>query len=198
MMQKNTSKNYATEHIAAALKAAREAKGLSQRALSQIAGVPQAQISKIESNTVDLRLTSLLALAHALDLEVSLVPRKALPAVQSLARTTGTSYAVPQISKDLARATQAAMRLQPTSQSPELNRLRDRLADISRLQAVLTDPDAARAIRKAVEAIHSGEDKAALQRALKRVTDIRNAIVRNEPVTDDTPRPAYQLEDDDA
>lgn len=197
-MQKDTSKSYATEHIAAALKAAREAKGLSQRALSTIAGVPQAQISKIESNTVDLRLTSLLALAHALDMEVSLVPRKALPAVQSLARTTGASDVSPQISKDLARATQAAMRLQPTFQSPELNRLRERLSDITRLQAVLTDPEAARAIRKAVEAIHSTEDTAALSRALKRATDIRNAIVHNAPVEDDTPRPAYQLEDDDA
>lgn len=197
-MQKDTSKHYATEHIAAALKAAREAKGLSQRALSTIAGVPQAQISKIESNAVDLRLTSLLALAHALDLEVSLVPRKALPAVQSLARTAGASDVSSQISKDLARATQAAMRLQPTFQSPELNRLRERLADITRLQAVLTDPDAARVIRKAVEAIRSGEDTAALQHALKQATHIRNAIVHSAPVADDTPRPAYQLEDDDA
>jgi transcriptional regulator with XRE-family HTH domain len=197
MMQKKTSKNYATEHMTTALKTAREAKGMSQRALSKLAGVPQAHISKIEGNAVDLRLSSLLALAHALDFEVSLVPRKAVPAVQSLTRTAGTSFAGPQISKDLARAGQAAARLQEAFKSPELDRLRATLADITRQQAAFADTTAARAIRKAIEAIHSGDDMKALRDALKRVTEVRNAIVHNLPMTDDTPRPAYQLEDDD-
>jgi transcriptional regulator with XRE-family HTH domain len=197
MMQKNPSKNYATEHISTALKAAREAKGMSQRALSKLAGVPQAHISKIEGNAVDLRLSSLLALAHALNFEVSLVPRKAVPAVQSLTRTAGTSFASPQISKDLARAGQAAVRLQEAFKSPELDRLRATLADITRHQAAFADTAAAHAIRKAIEAIHSGDDTKALRDALKRVTEVRNAIVHNLPMTDDTPRPAYQLEDDD-
>lgn len=198
MMQKDTSKTYATEHVAAALKAAREAKGISQRALSKLAGVPQAHISKIEGNTVDLRLSSLIALAHALDLEISLVPRKAVPAVQSLSRSAGKSFALPQISKDLARANQAALRLQEAFKSPELDRLRERLANITHLQASLADTEAARALRKAVEAIHSSQDTRALRDAVKRATAIRNAIVHNVPMTDDTPRPAYQLEDDDA
>lgn len=197
-MRKDTSKHYATEHISAALKAAREAKGLTQRALSKLSGVPQAHISKIEGNAVDLRLSSLLALAHALNLEISLVPRKALPAVQSLSRSAGTSFALPQISKDLARANQAAVRLQQAFKSPELDRLRERLADITHLQASLADTEAARALRKAIEAIHSSEDMRPLRDALKRATAIRNSIVHNVPMTDDTPRPAYQLEDDDA
>lgn len=79
--------SYSTQTIADALKAARTRKGLSQRALSTLSGVPQAHISKIEQNAVDLRLTSLLAIAHALDLELILVPKKAVPAVQSIART---------------------------------------------------------------------------------------------------------------
>lgn len=198
MMQKDTSRTYATERVSAALKAARETKGLTQRALSKLAGVPQAHISKIEGNAVDLRLSSLLALAHALDLEVSLVPRKAVPAVQSLTRTAGTSFAIPQISKDLARANQAAARLPEAFRGPELDQLREKLADITRLQAALADTDAARAIRKAIEAIHSSDDAKALRDALKRATEVRNAIVHNLPMTDDTPRPAYQLEDDDA
>lgn len=197
-MRNDTSKNYATEHISAALKAAREAKGLTQRALSKLSGVPQAHISKIEGNAVDLRLSSLLALAHALDLELSLVLRKAVPAVQSLSRSAGTSFALPQISKDLARANQAAVRLHQAFKSPELDRLRERLADITHLQASLADTEAARALRKAIEAINSSEDTRALRDAVKRATAIRNAIVHNVPMTDDTPRPAYQLEDDDA
>ena len=79
---------YATEHIALALRKAREAKGLSQRELGREAGVPQGHISKIENGTVDLRLSSLVALARALDMELALVPRKVLPAVKSLARSS--------------------------------------------------------------------------------------------------------------
>lgn len=74
------------DHFVEHLRDARMAKGLSQRDLSKLAGVPQSHISKIESNQVDLRLTSLLALAHALDLEVALVPRKAIPAVKLISR----------------------------------------------------------------------------------------------------------------
>lgn len=77
---------YNTEHFSNRLREARIAKNLSQRALSKLAGVPQSHISKIESNQVDLRLSSLIAIANALDLEATLVPRKAMPAVQSLMR----------------------------------------------------------------------------------------------------------------
>ncbi len=86
---------YATAHIAEALRAAREAAGLSQRELAQRAGVPQPHISKIENDAVDLRLTSLIAIASALDLELMLVPRKAAPAVRSIARQGDASLARP-------------------------------------------------------------------------------------------------------
>lgn len=79
---------YQTEHLAARLKAARKRKGYSQRALSARTGLPQAQISKIENANVDLRLSSLVELARALDLELMLVPRQAVPAVQAVVRST--------------------------------------------------------------------------------------------------------------
>ena len=78
--------NYSITHIAKQLKAERVAKGLSQRALSELAGVPQSHISKIENGTVDLRLSSLIELARVLGLELMLVPRKAMPAVKSIVR----------------------------------------------------------------------------------------------------------------
>jgi len=77
---------YALEEIANSLRAARVARGLSQRELSARTGVPQGHISKIENGTVDLRLSSLVELARVLDLELTLVPRKLLPAVQAIAR----------------------------------------------------------------------------------------------------------------
>ena len=80
--------NYAIEHIARELRKAREAKELSQRELGKKAGVPQGHISKIENGAVDLRVSSLVALARTLDLELALVPRKVVPAIKSLARSS--------------------------------------------------------------------------------------------------------------
>ena len=80
--------SYAIEHITRELRKAREAKGLSQRELGKKAGVPQGHISKIENGAVDLRLSSLVALARTLDLELALVPRKVVPALKSLARSS--------------------------------------------------------------------------------------------------------------
>ena len=80
--------SYATEHFASTLKTARESKGLSQRELSKKVGMPQSHISKIENGAIDLRLSSLVALAHVLDLEPTLVPRKAVSAVKSIIRSS--------------------------------------------------------------------------------------------------------------
>lgn len=93
--QKQINMTYRTEIIADTLRKAREEKGLSQRALSAHAGVPQSHISKIENNAVDLRLSSLAAIANALDLELMLIPRKAVPAVKSLTRTSAPGEARP-------------------------------------------------------------------------------------------------------
>ena len=70
---------YATEDIIRELKEAREAKGLSQRDLSARIGVPQSHISKIESGRSDIRLSSQIEFARALDLDLMLVPRAAVP-----------------------------------------------------------------------------------------------------------------------
>lgn len=75
---------YTTEQIAHALKSARQAAKLSQRALGAKTGVPQSHISKIENGAVDLRVSSLVELARVLDLELMLVPRKSVSAVQAV------------------------------------------------------------------------------------------------------------------
>ncbi|MGE0422410.1 MAG: helix-turn-helix domain-containing protein [Reyranellaceae bacterium] len=83
------------KQIAETLRQARRARGLSQRALSQRAGVPQGHISNIERGAVDLRLSSLVAIARVLDLELALVPRKSLPAVQSIVRSVTAGALTP-------------------------------------------------------------------------------------------------------
>ena len=80
--------SYLNDQILKILKEARARKGLSQRELSAKSGVPQSHISKIESGRVDLRVSSLVALARVLDLELELVPKKSIPAVKSIVRSS--------------------------------------------------------------------------------------------------------------
>lgn len=86
---------HAVEYLSKALKQAREEKRLSQRALSTRVGMPQAQISKIENAAVDMQASTLIALARALDLELMLVPRNAVPAVKSLAGVSNRTDDMP-------------------------------------------------------------------------------------------------------
>jgi len=79
---------YAIRPLTDALRAAREKKGQSQRALGHKIGVPQGWLSKIENAAVDLQTSNLLEIARALDLEVMLIPRPLVPAVTSLIRQT--------------------------------------------------------------------------------------------------------------
>ena len=79
--------NHAITHWIAQLKDARKHKGLSQAELGRKVGLPQSYISKIESGSIDIRLSSLLEMARALELEPMLVPRQLVPAVQSLTRS---------------------------------------------------------------------------------------------------------------
>ncbi len=73
--------------IGGALKQARLTLGLTQRALGERVRLPQSHISKIEQGGVDLQLSSLTELARALELEVQLVPRHAVPAVEGVVRS---------------------------------------------------------------------------------------------------------------
>jgi HTH-type transcriptional regulator / antitoxin HipB len=75
---------YTGQHIIASLRAAREKKGFSQRALSAGTGMPQSYISRMERGMIDLQLSSLIEVARVLDLEIMAVPRKLVPAVQAI------------------------------------------------------------------------------------------------------------------
>ncbi len=80
------SSSFIKSGLVAGLKQAREVKGLSQRALGAKIAMPQSHISQIESGKVDLQASSLIEFARALDLEVMLVPRRLVPAVEALSR----------------------------------------------------------------------------------------------------------------
>jgi transcriptional regulator with XRE-family HTH domain len=106
--------SYATKEITEKLKATREARGMSQRELSELAGVPQSHISKIENGSVDLRVSSLIELSRALGLELTLVPRNTLPAVNTIVRSSEDNSqragrSTPAVQRELKRIDQSEM-----------------------------------------------------------------------------------------
>ena len=68
------------------IKQARTQRGWSQRQLGTAVGLPQSHISGIESGEVVPRFDTLLDLVRVLDLDLLVVPRSLIPAVQSLIR----------------------------------------------------------------------------------------------------------------
>lgn len=196
---------YETEEIADRLREAREAKQLSQRELSRLAGVPQAQISRIETNNVDLRLSSLVAIANALDLEIALVPRKAVPAIKSIMRQTTDRNVIQStpIDKEMQRLQKAIRTLQIEAPAlPELQDLRKALASIQRLQVDTRFLDNLRSLRRTIERANITEQWNGIFDAANGMKALRNQIAHFGPTSEqrNANRPAYSLdeEDDDA
>jgi transcriptional regulator with XRE-family HTH domain len=194
--------------IIEALREAREQKGLSQRALSQLVGMPQSHISKIESGQVDLQLSSLTELARVLELELRLVPRRAIPAVDSIVRTVAPSTndeAQARIADDLRRL---AARVPAFDSGTALTRYQQLSDTLHFLQHVTIPAADLAAAQKAIDTLLKRVDAGELaeppsQKAVKSAADtlrlIRNRLA-HPTAQPTTPRPAYQLdeEDDDA
>jgi len=201
--EKNIEMSYNTEAIAASLKEARTSKGLSQRDLSAMAGVPQAQISRIEAGTVNPRTTSLIALAHALDMELILVPRKAVPAVKSISRQSvgQNTKSIGQSLKEMNRITESLRSLQINMPALEgLTQLQKALADLQRFRPQTIEPDALRNLRKTIDQIQKpARSLEAITRSQEVMKALRNQLA-HAPIAskaDDRPKPAYSLDEDD-
>jgi transcriptional regulator with XRE-family HTH domain len=194
------------EDIARTLKEARENKGLSQRALSAKAGVPQSHISKIEKGAVDLRLSSLIELARVLDLELTLVPRKTVPAVNSIVRNSAPS--TPHGGIPILRALKELHRIQDTLANVskatqavnEATQLQRRITDLSHFSL---DNTALKAIRDANKTLQAVKDTTQAIEAIRNVNakfeQIRNALAHSSSNIRaiESPRPAYSLDDED-
>lgn len=214
---------YTIQDIIVALKSARAAKGLSQRALSERTGVPQSHISKIESGGADIRLSSLTELARALDLDLRLVPRKAVPAVDSVVRATVPTVTATPAVKELNRTLDAVSDLSTTYPDlSELKQLQDNLHALRTLRDVNKELEALRDVgrrfrklqqtykvlaktrqgsAKQLEAIHEtagipAEHLEALRSLASSVQNLRDRLVHVQSEQPSRPRPAYRLDDD--
>lgn len=192
--------SYALEDLAAQLREAREKQGFSQRELSALAGVPQSHISKIESGNVDLRLSSLAAIANTLDLELILAPRKTVPAVRSIVRGTfDGSIISPDVRREFDRLAESLRNAAKVAHSPAVKNLSNRLRELQVFQPQITDPSLLRRIRTAADAAAKSGSSEAFENAVKQISVLRNQLAHSVPAEEPTagPRPAYRLEDDD-
>lgn len=187
-----------TEHLAERLKAARETKGLSQRGLSALSGVPQSHISKIESNAVDLRVSSLVTLAHALELELMLIPRQALPAVRSVTRSVTPKPLPSRAEKqELARIQHKINDLVESAPGTHFSAVQRRVREITQVHSQL-DAGVLKKIRRVVETLASSSSENAVSQAADTIHSLRNQLAREaaEYKKPRAPRPAYRLEED--
>lgn len=190
--------------IADGLREARVAKGLSQRELGERVGLPQSHISKIEHGAVDLQFSSLSELARALDLELKLVPRQALPAVEGVVRTFAQAPA--ERSRSAARSTlEPLLRLARDIEArypavEEVERFRQTLEELS---ALPFDPASLKALRLAAPSTQKIERLLdqnprtigpAIAKATHALRQVRNAIAHARPLP--AQLPAHSLDED--
>ena len=86
--------------LVAQLKAARQERQLSQQELAKKLGLRQRQVSDLERGKTDSRLTTVQNIARALDLELTLIPRPLISAVEALRRARADTTSKPLYSLD--------------------------------------------------------------------------------------------------
>ena len=194
---------YQIDAIVETLRKARARQGLSQRELSVNSVVPQGHISRIENGAVDLRVSSLIALARALDLELVLVPRRAVPAVRSIAGSaaggTEDGRLARRIRRELGRLRDAVAHLPATeAAAADLAELRRHARELLHYRPVLLDAPTIRRASDAAEAVSRGAGSVdAVRRSVQQLRAMRNALARGQAAPDEAePVPAYRLDDD--
>ncbi len=199
--------SYASEDMIALLRAARLAQGLTQRELGERIGSPQSYVARLEAGGTDPRMSSLVEVARALDLDLKLVPRQAVPVVDAALRANSldqlpgdaTSRAFLTIRNFLTRLDRMPYlnektRGTLTSQLADLELLRYADFDYQALQAAL------RPMNRVLDKVEGGEAVDAhwprrLRDTREKLESLRNMMAHARP---DVPRSAFALDDDDA
>lgn len=189
-----------TSEIIETLRNVRQTKGLSQKELSNRAGIPQSHLSKIESGTVDIQLSSLVQIARALDLELKLVPRKALSAVESIVQTTN-GFPRDRTEQALSEIRKANKWVEELSHTPLPERTQHDLQKVAlvltRLRNLNFDTDSFVRLKEQLQGINHITEGVKAQQLIKRLTTLRNELAHRTHLSQDEQRPAYSLEDDE-
>lgn len=185
-----------TDAIVQVLREARQAAGLSQRALSNLAGLAQSHVSEIENGAKDPGLSKLIDVARALDLELVLVPRKMLPAVASLIHPADTERRSPAYALDVLGRAEKLVKKQQALHGPNIDL--DRMLDAIRfLRHAPVQPTDVEQIKRGAEQLRrhqtSEQSRTLVENLATQWTMIRNRLAHT---ADEAPRPAFSLDED--
>ena len=191
---------YKSEDLIREIRDRRTDAGLSQRALAARSGLTQAHISQIETGTLEPGLSSFIDMARALDLEIMLVPKKFLPAVQGILRQTSTEQSTPQEGeaalREIARGERLVIKQKLLyGSSADLDRIADALRFLR--HAPLRKPDlqiVTHTINKLRRYQASPQSKDILAAIATDLQQLRNRVVHS---PSEAPRPAYAIDDED-
>jgi transcriptional regulator with XRE-family HTH domain len=184
------------DQIVEALKVARQKAGLSQRALSARAGLAQSHVSEIENGSKDPGLSKLIDVARALDLELVLVPRRMLPAVQGLIRPHEDEHRSPAYALEVIDKADGLVRKRQALHGSDilLDRMRDALKFLR--HAPVQPEDIAR-IKAGVQTLRrlqaSPQDVDAIRTIAGEWAALRNRLAHG---LAEEPRPAFSLDED--
>lgn len=215
--------NYSVEHITKAIKAARKEKRMSQRALGAKTGVPQSHISRIENGAVDIKTSSLIEFARALDMELMLVPRILVPAIQGILRgaakksVSASGNVIENTAREFKKALKSVRQVARfLPKADELKRLTSTLRDMEQLRIPVSEFEKAMYLVKQIDeplkaikeiqqdqgTISGGqkillEQLAQIDRSTRHLRYLRNAIVHGLSDQGSIPIPVYRLDKDE-
>lgn len=190
---------YKGDEIAQRLKAAREAQGLSQRALAERSGLAQSHISQIESGSTEPGLSTLVDLARALDLEVMLIPRKRVAAVSSLASPQPRlpSRLDPHARREIERGEAIIAAItKDVGSTASLDQITEALSFFKRSLLTARDVEILGSVFDALKRQQQTENASRrIREHAETLWALRNRLAHNRPAL---PRAAYALDDEDA
>jgi transcriptional regulator with XRE-family HTH domain len=190
--------SHLSEHLLAQVRDARDARGMSQRAISDRAGLTQSHISQIESGKMEPGLSSFIELARALDLEVMLVPKRWVAGVQALVKAHArpvSSHIDQAHDKELARAERIVKKMKALHGSAsDLEHIAEDLHFLRR--TALTDQEM-RLVRDMIQTLERHQASPPIERDLKNVMQTLQRVRHATAGVPAAPGPAYTLDDDD-
>jgi transcriptional regulator with XRE-family HTH domain len=190
--------SYQSENLIAQTRDVREASGVSQRALSERAGLTQSHISQIESGKMEPGLSSFIDMTRALDLELMLVPKRLVPAVLSLVKAQATPdmhiHAGQPNDKRFARADRLVKKMkQLYGSSADLDRIEETLRFLRRVSLGDQEMQVVRDLIARLERYQASDQAAPIVRDIaQNLQRLRNSIAHGRSTE---PRPAYSLDD---
>lgn len=191
---------YQRETLIAQAREVREASGVSQRSLSERAGLTQSHISQIESGKMEPGLSSFIDMTRALDLEVMLVPKRLVPAVLNLVKAQASSgvhfHAGQPNDKRFTRAERLVKKMKHLyGNSADLDRIDETLRFLRRVNLGDQEMQLVRDLIARLDRNQASDQAAPVVRDIaQNLQRLRNSIAHRAAPE---PRPAYSLDGDD-